>query len=215
MIKHISFDFWDTLFEGNSNYRSERLKLLYEYLDSDPELIKLNISELKDYFDQLGESTMSCVDPKTQLWHLCSRLSTKVTVDIVTTIQRRLDDLFQSYPPHPLFDLTTLEDLKSKGLSLSISCNTGLISGKAVRQMLNTDLFDFQLYSDTLGYFKPNPFFAETILHHTHCKADSFEDIVHVGDNLNTDGKMCTLTGMKFLHIRNKNINIELLLNSL
>lgn len=201
MIKHISFDLWDTLYKGNPQFHKLREEYLHEKFRVSETEVKSAIKKTKTLCDGTSEKTMWCIDSKTQLWHLLDNLGC-ASIKNAQELFEFTHTTFLNNIPRPTFTKDDLIGLKQSGLSISISCNTGLISGKTVRDMLiETDiynLFDFCLFSDEIGYFKPNPFFMDMIISIPNCKANHFEEVLHIGDNLNTDGYLCQLTGTNF-----------------
>lgn len=201
MIKHISFDFWDTLYKGNPNFRKSRANYLNERFGVTEDEVHLAVKKTKELCDGLSEKTMVCVGATIQAWHLLDNLGFP-SIEEATALAHFTHNNFLENHPIPLFSVDDLLSLKDKGLSISIGCNTGLISGNAVTGMLYDTgvlrLFDFTLFSDRIGHFKPSPFFLQETLLNSGCEANSFQEILHVGDNPNTDGYMCQLTGTNF-----------------
>jgi hypothetical protein len=95
--------------------------------------------------------------------------------------------------------------------AVSISCNTGLISGKMIEDFVSDSWlqyhFDFYYFSDQHTYSKPNPLVMQYMLDHRHCFANKSSEILHVGDNLQTDGKLCEITGMEFVYFDKARLN--------
>lgn len=220
MIRHISFDFWDTLYKGNPEFHQKRLEFLSSFLKiRDKDLILKTLNETKNTFDKLGEETLCCIDAKTQIWHFLRKLKPQIGLSEVFDVYWKFYDLLYEHQPIPLFVDEFFDQLEEKGVSLSISCNTGLISGDCVHEILRktqkSKLFSFMLFSDQIGYFKPSPFFANEIKEFPLCRANEFSQILHVGDNLKTDGKLCKFTGMQFLKVEPKKPDFNQILSLL
>jgi FMN phosphatase YigB (HAD superfamily) len=218
MIKHISFDLWDTLYIGNPNFRIARAEYLNNLYGFTPEQVHSAVSATKRLCDDTAEKTMCNIDAVTQAWHLLDNLGC-ASIQGARDLAEKTHEIFFYNPPVPVFDKNDLISLKDKGLSISISCNTGLISGDSIVSMLqNTgvyDLFDYALFSDHIGYFKPNPFFLQKVLNHYKCKADNFSETLHIGDNKNTDGYMCQLTNSNFLLVERGGLDFSSIQNYL
>lgn len=218
MIKHVSFDFWDTLYKGHPNFRVARAEYIQKHYGISPEQTYVAVKRTKELCDLLPEKTMCTVDAKTQAWHLLDQLGV-ASLEGAKSLAEYTDKFFTENPPKPLFSIDDLLHLKQRRVSISISCNTGLISGASIVKMLGQtkvlDVFDFTVFSDHIGYFKPSPFFLDYVLKHPQCKAKNFEEILHVGDNLNTDGYMCQLTNANFLLVENKVLDFESIKNLL
>lgn len=212
MIKHISFDFWDTLYKGNPNFRIQRAEYIRETYGIDHGHTFTAVHRTKEMCDLIPEKTMCTVDAKTQAWHLLDQLGVP-SLDGAKALAEYTNNIFIENPPIPLFSVNDLLDLKKRGVSISISCNTGLIGGASIVQMLEEanilNVFDYTVFSDHIGYFKPNPFFLDHVLNHPLCKAKNFEEMLHVGDNPNTDEYMCQLTGANALLIKQRELDFS------
>ena len=200
MIKHVSFDFRDTLYNGNPNFRVKRAEYIQKKYGHIPAVVHAAVEETKRLCDGTSEKTMSCISPLTQAWILLDNLGCP-SIQGAIELADFTDTVFLENPPVKIFDPKDIIALRNRGITVSISCNTGLIGCHSIIQMMkNTgsyDLFDFFLFSDHISYFKPSPFFMQRILDNS--SADSVEEILHVGDNPNTDGYMCQLTGANYL----------------
>ncbi len=218
MIKHISFDFWDTLYVGNPNFRVLRAEYLNKVYGFTPEQVHSAVTRTKHLCDGTAEKTMCTVGTLTQAWHLLDNLGC-ASVKGASELAEETHKIFINNPPVPVFTIKDLNSLKDKGVSISISCNTGLISGYSIVSMLEKtsvlDVFDFALFSDHIGYFKPSPFFLQRVLDHPSCKAGSFEEILHIGDNRKTDGYMCQLTNSNYLFVERGGLDFASINNCL
>lgn len=210
-IKHISFDFWDTLYlkaSSNPNYKKEILEYFHNNFNFSPDEVNESFEKTKTLCDGHAEETMICVDSLTQSWHLLNFLGINSIYESEKLNLFIQDNLLRN-PSKPLFEVEDLHKIKNAGASMSISCNTGLISGITLNKFLAQNgilnLFDFTLYSDEINYFKPSPFFAQKILNHKLCNAKQYSEILHIGDTLSTDGVLSQLTGMNFLHVNKTN----------
>ena len=197
MIKHISFDFWNTLYIGNPKFKQSRAEFLSSRYDLDVSTILSKISSVKNFCDKTSEHTLTAIGSELQYLHLLMSIGvqSKCIRPELNIITRIANALFIEHPPIPIIDWSELEKLKDK-YSISISCNTGFISGQLIDRMLTItgveNYFDFTLFSDLIGHSKPSPLFAEQIL--IESEVEYFNEILHIGDNVNTDGKMCNYT---------------------
>lgn len=200
MIKHVSFDFWDTLYNGNPNFRVKRAEYIQKKYGHIPAVVHAAVEETKRLCDGTSEKTMCCVSELTQAWVLLDNLGC-ASIEGAVELSHETHRIFLENPPVKIYDPKDLIAIRNSGRTISISCNTGLINGDSIVQMMKEtgsyDLFDFTLFSDRITYFKPSPFFMLRILGMS--SAASFEEILHVGDNPNTDGYMCQLTGANYL----------------
>ena len=212
MIKHLSFDFWDTLYAGNPNFRIARAEYIKDMYGFSTEQVHTAVKKTKKLCDDTSEKTMCTVDSMTQAWHLLDNLGC-ASVQGAISLSEATNSIFLRYPPKKIFHPSELISIRNSGRTISISCNTGLISGNSIVQMLkNTgayDLFDFTLFSDQINFFKPSPFFMEIIVDHQHSNADKAEDVLHIGDNVHTDGYLCQLTGANYLQNEKGTLDFE------
>ena len=66
MIKHISFDFWDTLCIGNPKYIDARVSWLSSEYSVDPNSVRSAIMRVKRDCDSLGIESWTTVPHDTQ-----------------------------------------------------------------------------------------------------------------------------------------------------
>lgn len=192
MIKHISFDLWGTLITSNPNYRDRRNKLLEEIFHVD--LLPDELRRGKVMVDEISELTGRQLDyPQTVT--LMLGLNTKwidrerflKNVELFrkenTLLVREDNPLFIS--PQIPFLLNTLKQCK---ISMSILSNTSIIPGSMLRDTLKIleihDLFSFMIFSDEVGYAKPNKTVYRMLFENVIYKSN---EIFHVGDNPYSD----------------------------
>lgn len=216
MIKHISFDFWNTLYIGNPKFKQSRAEFLSSRYDLDVSTILSKISSVKNFCDKTSEHTLTAIDSEIQYLHLLMSIDVqpkyiRQELNIITRITNRL---FIEHTPIAIINWSELEKLREK-YSISISCNTGFISGQLIDRMLTItgveNYFDFTLFSDLIGHSKPSPLFAEQIL--IESKVKHFNEILHIGDNINTDGKMCDYTSINYFQNPKDSIDLSQISN--
>lgn len=218
LIKHISFDLWDTIFKstkGSGNLRTQMVfeNPKYNTLNKSLEEVTIIVNSVKKHCDALGVVSGICVSPFEQSLQIYSKLNGGILFpkDIEDLENDLADLLLQCGVTLMESNLTEiLEDIKSRNITINISCNTGLYGGVTLRKLLNANgllsLFDFTLFSDEIKYFKPNPrFFEKVALKSKYSK----NEILHVGDNQITDYEGATLSGMKALLFTPKTPNYE------
>jgi putative hydrolase of the HAD superfamily len=137
----------------------------------------------------------------------------KINIDIID--QAKLDEfynlsdqLFIEYMPELIFPRISLllKQIQSEGKTASILSNTAFIQGTTLRKMIShyelSNYFSFQLYSDEIGFSKPNPLAFERVFEN----AKQFQtvlknDIVHIGDNKYADFEGAINYGFKAIQI--------------
>ena len=205
MIKLISFDFWDTLFKGNPEHSKSRISYISEKYKLDPEFVKKTIKETKKWCDDKGVETLSCIPPNTQLYFLGKNLGLS-NFDVVDARLRFFEFLLQ-YPPICLVDQTNKNKLLESAVQWCVSCNTGFMGELEASWIIDNSplqgLFNFRLFSEKIGIFKPNPDWVNKISAMSAWLKSN--EMIHVGDNDATDGQLCRNTGMHFVKVEPKN----------
>ncbi len=91
-----------------------------------------------------------------------------------------------------------LQRLRKRNLKIGLICNTGRGPGHALRELMRRegilDYFDATVFSDEIGYGKPDPRIFLTAAERLELKP---RDILHVGDNLENDVRGAQSAGMK------------------
>src|SRR6266571_4420857 len=90
--------------------------------------------------------------------------------------------------------------LRERGLKIGLICNTGRGPGHALRELMRRegvlDYFDATIFSDEVGYGKPDTRIFLTAAERLRLKPS---DILHVGDNIENDVRGAQSAGMKTL----------------
>lgn len=224
MIKHISFDLWDTIFvsnkkNSNKSFSNERLDFLVDFLkDKTREEIAFALRTTLSCADAYGEISGICTPPRQQYYHFLWNLyneKTKSFVDknYIDILSDYLSIIFRKNFP-PLIDNnfpSILNQIKSLDITTNILCNTGMVASSDIKAALNfyglLDKFDFVIFSDENCFFKPNNNCFYSVLNHDYCSADSVVEILHVGDNSITDIEGAENVGMKTLLFSPSNPN--------
>lgn len=169
------------------------------------------VREVVRYYDVLcnliSEKTEAHVYRHTIYLLILNRLGVKVEDlkdDAISEFCRISEGLFLEYKPELLdFNIAHLmEEIISQDKTISILSNTGFIHGIALRKVLVhyglSDFFSFQLYSDEVGYSKPNREIFDLVYSSLSAiKAVSRDDIVHIGDNKKADFLGATKAGFQ------------------
>src|SRR5437879_703153 len=90
--------------------------------------------------------------------------------------------------------------LRERSLKIGLICNTGRGPGHALRELMQRegvlDYFDATIFSDEVGYGKPDPRIFLTAAERLGLEPS---DILHVGDNIENDVRGAQRAGMKTL----------------
>jgi len=195
-IKYISFDFWNTLFEGTGpdhNLReNERLKLIKSHLNDRGYNVNKSklISVFKDtwkYFVKIWENEHRTLTTNEILTYLFNKLDVNPEIDTDSLI-KKISGLLLKYPPSLTEDI--IHDLiprLSKKYKLFIISDTALTSGKYLRKLLKSKnllkYFDGFSFSDEIGRSKPHRKMFSNVL----SDINEARHLIHIGDIGRTD----------------------------
>ncbi len=200
-IKTISFDCWGTLIKSNKEYKYARRNYIKDLINkessSDYFLNKIDqvISDIKYDIIKISETQGLHFDKL----YIYQRILNDLNVDFVSgtftkkqldIISNELDKLFLEHHPTVIDDfvLPTLEILSKNGYKMYLCSNTLLMTGNIMTQVLQklgiAKYISGYVYSDELKVCKPNLKMFKAI----HEMSGNYtHEIVHIGDNRNTD----------------------------
>jgi putative hydrolase of the HAD superfamily len=213
-IAGVTFDFWQTLFMDTPELDRRRDELRCQGLRENLAKMGVEIS-LDDLADGLRASTPWLAD----IWKKGGQVSTLGQIRYIVNHATKnrailvadpevLMRLEESYWSPSLTAPATLNAeapevfqlLRERSLKIGLICNTGRGPGIALRELMRRegvlDYFDTTIFSDEVGYGKP-----DTQIFLTAAKKLGLEprDILHVGDNIETDVRGAQSAGMKTL----------------
>ena len=194
-FSHISFDLWLTLIQSNPAYKQKRNRLMIEFfgIDKDPVFVDETYNRFDNLFNGINEITGGNLDPY-ELWLIfLSHLDIDIKKINIQYLQEFIDEtekLFFEYHPTLLDENTPqlFERLVNKGHTLSLLCNTAFTKSPFLKRLLahlGIDKYlSFQLYSDEMGYSKPNIKVYEQLFSEvSKLKPITKGEILHIGDN--------------------------------
>jgi putative hydrolase of the HAD superfamily len=195
-IKHFSFDFWNTIAFSNPAFKQKRAEYLLNFFCTD-----ISLNNITDAFKKIGrdyniqqESGGSIIKPDDLLKLVFNELNLSVSQKDFEEIKSNIDLLFIQNPPlidNQFFNI--LETIFKSKKTCSITSNTAFISGKIIQTVLENNRilnnFSFFLFSDEIGYAKPNPKIYELLFSRAKSKESDLKKshIIHLGDNINAD----------------------------
>ena len=195
VVKHYSFDFWNTIAKSNPIFKIKRAEFISDIIGQDFSIAQISKAFEKIGFEynkyiELGEPAIFCSELYSKVFHELS-YSGQVNFDYLV---EEVEKLFLANSPlveDGFIDFLHL--IKKSDKTVSLTSNTAFISGKTVKKYL-TDIelvekFDFLIFSDELGFGKPSvriyeELITKTIELHSNILA---KDILHIGDNYNAD----------------------------
>ena len=164
---HISFDLWLTLIKSNPEFKKKRNLLFKNFFEVDCTIDKVN--EVVRYYDVLcnniNEKTGLNIDTYEIYYLILSALEVdinKFETSKLSQFYEETDSLFMNYKPELIFPDTKklFQEITNEDKTINILSNTAFIKGRTLKKLLAyyelTDFFKFQIYSDEVGFSKPN-----------------------------------------------------------
>lgn len=210
-IRHISFDFWNTLAISNPEFKRKRTLYFKGFSASLSDLeIQNAFREVADQqnagFIVNGLHGFSAIELYSKV---CSLLNIKgLDLDKVVS---DMGDLFSQNPPlfTKYLNTTWMNELHSKGgITFSITSNTAFVEGKYVREVIygcgQIPPFSFMLFSDEILSGKPSGIIFsklyECVLKLQHQVGK--DKILHVGDDDFFDCHAADTFGFKYFKVQ-------------
>lgn len=194
----ISFDIWGTLLRGNPEYKQRRIARVAAAFGAGPPETAEALDGADDALDEATLRTGAQYGTAERLAHAAGALGVPVLENTDrATLEAQLNDEFHRNPPTMTEPdiLATLARLRSAGLRLAVTSNTGFVPGREMRKMLVRlgVRVDHHVFSDEVGFAKPSRrIFAALPL----------PDVLHVGDNERADVAGASGAGFEALWYR-------------
>ncbi|TGN26086.1 HAD family hydrolase [Empedobacter tilapiae] len=192
---HFSFDLWMTIIKSNPQFKPKRTKLLQDFFSIDKSLEEINktIRYYDNLYNQISEKTGNHI-PREEVFYLIldalKKDITQITTPQLTDFFALADTLFLENLPEVLWKdiYVILEEIKNQGKTTNILSNTAFIHGNSLRKVLEdlglADYFSFMIFSDEVGFSKPNIKIFEYLYQKTlEIKDIDKSKIIHIGDN--------------------------------
>lgn len=192
---HLSFDLWLTLIRSNPEFKKKRNLLFKDFFEINCSIERVN--EVVRYYDVLCNSINEKTGLNLNTYEIYYLILNALEVDLNVNGTERLGEfyneteiLFLNYKPELIFPDIKLqfEKITTEGKSINILSNTGFINGKTLRKILSfyelEDFISFQIYSDEVGYSKPNNEIFQLVFDQVNkTKETQKKEILHIGDN--------------------------------
>lgn len=203
-IEAITFDFWSTLYKGQSVDYTQRLFKLKEMVERnsnltfEPERFKAAVNVAGDIWSQTWIEQYRTIGAAEWLGIILKELEVTLPAytrqEIQTSLENRLLDEIPTLVPEAK---TVLAKLAAR-YHLAIISDTGVTPGRVLRQILEMDgiidYFTYLTFSDEIGRSKPHPEpFLSTLKH----LGTEPTQAAHIGDLLRTD-----IAGAKGVNMR-------------
>jgi putative hydrolase of the HAD superfamily len=199
-IKHFSFDLWFTLIRSNPAFKKERASYFHKNFNSlgkSLEEIEMVFMKMDLMCNAVNETTGKNVDADEIYLMIIYGLNNSLSVFgpiNIGEIYNDIEKLVFQYMPQ-VYNAQTIESLdrikQIEGNTMSILSNTAFIKGSTLRKVNEqvglSIFFDFQIYSDEVGFSKPNQQIYSLMLNEISGirknNQASKNEIIHIGDN--------------------------------
>ena len=192
---HLSFDLWLTLIRSNPEFKKKRNLLFKDFFEINCSIERVN--EAVRYYDVLCNNINEKTGLNLNTYEIYYLILNALEVDLNANGTERLGEfynetekLFFNYKPELIFPDINLQFQKmvTEGKSINILSNTGFINGKTLRKILSfyelEDFISFQIYSDEVGYSKPNNEIFQLVFDQVNkTRETQKKEILHIGDN--------------------------------
>jgi FMN phosphatase YigB (HAD superfamily) len=213
-IQHISFDFWNTIVRPNRLFKEKRAELIGTLFNN-----RFSKYEIDSAFSKIGkkynehqQAGNSAISSLVLLKSVLNEIKPNSNVNLIE-LHNQINILFLANPPFiepSFYDIIDL--INKKGKTCSITSNTAFISGSVIVKYLeNCNLlhhFSFTIFSDEFGFGKP----SSKIFDHLTTKAIECKSVVdktnilHIGDNLESDYNGAIQSGLTAFHLLDNNL---------
>lgn len=211
MLRAISFDYWDTLYEGaalpeRSTLRQAALRRMLEHIGctlADDEFLSLYKASGAEAERWWREEQRGYTAAERIRWML-DRLNVERPADCehIAKACAAVDDALLCYPPALLPGAGDTLEALARRYTLAITSDTGFASSRAQDRLLEHDgiqsLFAVRTYSMDVGHAKPRP---EPFLATINALGLRPHEILHVGDNERTDVRGALAMGMRAIRL--------------
>lgn len=192
---HLSFDLWLTLIKSNPEFKQKRNLLFKEFFEIEHGIDKVN--EVVRYYDVLCNSINEKTGSNIDTYEIYYLILSSLNVDLEKNDTNRLlefykqtEELFLNYKPVLIYaDIQKVfKEVTNQDKSISILSNTAFIRGRVLRKLLEyydlAEYFKFQIYSDEVGFSKPNMAIFQLVFDEVNkYKKIDKKDVLHIGDN--------------------------------
>lgn len=192
MIKHISFDLWQTLIRSNPEFRQKRAEMIVDKFQpknkNAQEVMQFIVDEDKifDHINETQNTKVPAIEMFSAILEKLEVLSQNSIEKDAEILKNLSDELFLKYPPMLLNEniSSILRLLNDEGYTINLGSNTGFIEGDTLKILFeNLDIaqyFSFYIFSDEVKISKPANGFFQHILEKTLLQKS---EILHIGDN--------------------------------
>ncbi|MCK4380577.1 MAG: HAD family hydrolase [Candidatus Lokiarchaeota archaeon] len=193
MIKAITFDLWNTIFDNRfySDFRLNFFTLFIEKKQIAYDLQEIeNSFKLAFYLPERNYEENDHIYTEDRIAKMLDLLKIDLTELDKELIKNKFEEIMLDDPPSLKIGVKqTLEELSSD-YKIGLISNTGITPGRIISKVFQEyeifQYFDVKIFSDEIGYYKPHKIIFKTALESLKCIP---QNAIHIGDNLETDIK--------------------------
>lgn len=203
---HVSIDFWNTIVIGKTGgelRQQRRLEVLQEVASRQQR--QLTLEEVKEAqkkvskeFNKVWLGEQRTHSPYELVVMLLRMLNLQTTEQEIGPLVTAIENTFLEGAPGLAPHCATVIPQLAERYSLSIISDTMFTPGRVLREYLRRkglyNYFDTFVFSNEVGYSKPNREAFTQVLEHTECAANAS---YHIGDLQQTDIRGAQSVGMK------------------
>jgi putative hydrolase of the HAD superfamily len=196
---HISFDLWLTLIKSNPEFKNKRNLLFKDFFEVNCSIEK--VGEVIRHYDLLcnniNEKTGLNIDTFEIYCFILNALNVdidEIGIEKLNQFYKEADLLFMTFKPNLIYPKIQLlfKQIVEQEKTISILSNTAFIKGNTLRKLMSyyelENYFSFQIYSDEVGFSKPNPAIFQLVYHEIKdFKSIEKKEVLHIGDNKTAD----------------------------
>jgi len=217
MIKAITFDLWNTLFE-NISYSDIRLNMISDTVrkrDANLSFDKIKESYESNFLFLVPEQKINNfhhIYTESRFLNLLNDLNVKMSNIEIKNIVGKLENIMLNNPPPLKPNVKKTLELLDPHYKIGLISDTGITPGRILKHALEhhkiLQFFDTLIFSDEIGVYKPHPLPFQTALNNL---AVSAEISIHIGDLIDTDIVGAKNYNMRVIWVNNDEPNIKFL----
>lgn len=205
MISAVTFDFWNTLYElpvKGSASRERALKFLKIFKETGtsvtPEELRSVFEQCWTYADHCQRAEEYDITPSGHVDYILEHLKIQASPALWQQVYDAYIRALEDSPPVVREGVRETLPVLASSCKLAVICNTGGTPGVILRQFMQKDgildYFNFLVFSDEVGWAKPNIHIFQHALANIHTHP---EQAAHIGDDPVTDVTGAKRAGMK------------------
>jgi putative hydrolase of the HAD superfamily len=205
MLKAITFDFWNTLYDDYNQKERDELRVngiinvSKQYgLNCSYEQVKDAMEKMMEHFRAYAKTTLHDFPSRKQVEYIFKTLGLKLDKGLVNQALKSYEESALKASPILIDGVSEIIKKLSKNYKLGIICNTGKTPGRILRIILKNDglfnCFSTFTFSDEVDIRKPHKKIFEITLHNLNVEP---KNALHVGDMYESDVVGAMNVGMR------------------